>query len=194
MSAVQRPPKGKSSHGKSSPKKRPPPSTEGWRVGATIELRTSTGRVLRGTIFSYTPSYNRLVIEEDSRTGGVDIRDVRIVNTATVVQHEILRPPPTKKLPALPRVSHDRVAEREKRATSSASERIKRGMSTQADDVFRAVAKSFECEWDSETRRIVSARMNFTISSPYRVEDVQCDERKTVEYVKQLVAAARVDE
>lgn len=145
-----------------------------WKIGSSVALETALGERVEGVVYAFDRVMN-CVILQDAPMNPTQKKTYRIINA-----NFIKKKGPG---PALPASTMDvrpvrpldmgRIRAKEASAVADARKdaaRINTNVSTDAQKIFNALAKTLPCRWENETIVIFD---DLRIPTPYRVEDVR---------------------
>lgn len=170
-------------------------------VGIIVSVKTICGEVVQGEIYAYEPSMNLLALYVSGGQHETSTRkSFKILNTNAITQVvSISLPPliegknvykmnvPFPDLSApLPALNIDKIMERENEAYEERMEKLGYGVSTEAQYIFDALAKTLPCHWEEDTIVVLD---EIQIVKPYLPQNVQGVKEQSVNQVRRMVEA-----
>eukprot|EP00128_Syssomonas_multiformis_P011262 Colp12_sorted_trinity150504_noHs@26039 len=142
-----------------------------FAVGVTIKLTTLFDEVVEGKIFTFDNSSQTLVLEQ---TVPGKKPTFRLIKRSFIKDFQFIAHA-TGPASDLPKVDIDKVRERERAALKQAREaasRIGVGVSAEAQAIFDALSKTYNCRWKND---VILVSDFVTLKAPYNVEDCIAD-------------------
>eukprot|EP01113_Clastostelium_recurvatum_P029951 TRINITY_DN3626_c0_g1_i2.p1 TRINITY_DN3626_c0_g1~~TRINITY_DN3626_c0_g1_i2.p1 ORF type:complete len:176 (+),score=25.24 TRINITY_DN3626_c0_g1_i2:101-628(+) len=138
-------------------------------VGLVVQLQTSQGETVEGEVFSFDPTSNCLVLQEDAAGGKKNFKILKINGVKDI---KVLSRGTQDAMTTLPSINMSRVRMREEAALQQAvaeSARIGVGVSSEAQEIFNALGKTLPVRWIQLQICVLDV---LHINPPYMPEDV----------------------
>eukprot|EP00927_Polykrikos_kofoidii_P068278 TRINITY_DN63639_c0_g1_i1.p2 TRINITY_DN63639_c0_g1~~TRINITY_DN63639_c0_g1_i1.p2 ORF type:complete len:189 (+),score=50.46 TRINITY_DN63639_c0_g1_i1:48-614(+) len=153
-------------------------------LGADIRVMTTMGEEFEGELFCYdVTGANSLVLRQVLENGNCNYKWVK----SNVIREVKALGPPKPIDVVLPAIDLKKIEERAvamEREAWKVSKSRGVGVSDQAREVFQAINKTMECEWDKEDIIVFGVR----ISKPYTPDSCTCgDDPAALERVKKVL-------
>jgi len=151
------------------PQEHPSPAEEQWTVGHRVRVHTTLGEDIEGEVYGFDKA-TRCVVLQDGADTPTQRKSYRIINTSFVLKTQFLGSVTSDLRPVRP-VDLEKVKIKEAAALAEAQKELDRigvGVTSEAQRIFNALAKTLPCRWDNDTIIVFD---DLRIVSPYRVED-----------------------
>eukprot|EP00227_Mantoniella_beaufortii_P017542 CAMPEP_0197585084 /NCGR_PEP_ID=MMETSP1326-20131121/7490_1 /TAXON_ID=1155430 /ORGANISM="Genus nov. species nov., Strain RCC2288" /LENGTH=173 /DNA_ID=CAMNT_0043149537 /DNA_START=57 /DNA_END=578 /DNA_ORIENTATION=- len=137
-----------------------------WGIGHAVSGVTALGEAFKGEVFSYDDGMGLAVL----RTQGdiINTHDVRILRVQGVTGLKSIPPAKPPVMETLPVVDEARCQKREEgavKAAQASAANIGVGVTSEAQDIFDALARTLPCRWDSKTIVVMD---DVKIAAPYK--------------------------
>lgn len=157
-------------------------------VGAVVQLRTTLGESIEGTVFALEPQAELLVLQEKSSAipvAGRPRHNIRLLNVGSITDVQVVgRVDLDDKLPY---VNVAKVKQREEKAITRAREaaaRIGVSVTPEAQKIFDALSKTLPCVWRGEQILVMNEVL---IVPPYKVESCSGENASTLARIRVVV-------
>eukprot|EP00698_Gefionella_okellyi_P018548 TRINITY_DN556_c0_g1_i1.p1 TRINITY_DN556_c0_g1~~TRINITY_DN556_c0_g1_i1.p1 ORF type:complete len:180 (-),score=23.55 TRINITY_DN556_c0_g1_i1:26-565(-) len=163
-------------------------------VGARVRLVTIVGDTVTGEVYAFDPQSQCLVLQDKSDALPVQGRapvNLQFVKTNSVRDIQVISAQQAAPDLRIPHVNLQRLVRREERAVDKARERaaqIGMGVSTLAQQVFDALAKTLPCTWVGDRIIVMNEAV---ISKPYTSESITCANDTLLTRVKMVLQRER---
>eukprot|EP00271_Cylindrocystis_brebissonii_P020092 TRINITY_DN6504_c0_g1_i1.p1 TRINITY_DN6504_c0_g1~~TRINITY_DN6504_c0_g1_i1.p1 ORF type:complete len:211 (-),score=43.09 TRINITY_DN6504_c0_g1_i1:326-958(-) len=161
--------------------------------GFRLRISTTLGEDVEGEVLVYDKKSNRLVIQNFGSTGGR--RNLRFINANFIKSFEVVGRtdlPPAAQIPAACLVlSMEQLRAREAAAIRQMeieAERIGVNVSTEAQELFDALGKTYPVRWDATTIVVMD---EVRVGPPHLPENVTGGSPAAIERVKKVLVLER---
>jgi hypothetical protein len=162
-----------------------------YRAGRQVKLMLKSKTVVEGIIFSIDPEGKRIVLEEIIPSDKQGLRDVRIVNLASVESATFGEEVPIEPLVEL---KDETALKREKAAFRAREEALLKAAplheikDPHAKILHEMLSKTYKCVWNDKTKELEIQDVGVRIKAPYRsAADVAGSDARAVSRVAEII-------